>query len=151
MRRRGWTSRWPGRLLASSVGGMVLLAGTLTAHAQARPGPVTGWVRHFAAPLTTVDPAAPLGDLTPLRRAIGDAEVVGLGESTHGVAEEETLKHRTPVGQAEAQAPADRQHVTSDGEAEAGERGPCDGSGVGMAGSHDTSLSARLARSRCNS
>ena len=46
-------------------------------------------------PLTTVDPAAPLGDLTPLRRAIGDAEIVGLGESTHGAAEEETLKHRT--------------------------------------------------------
>lgn len=59
MRRRGWTSRWPRRLLA------------------------------------TVDPAAPLGDLTPLRRAIGDAEIVGLGESTHGAAEEETLKHRT--------------------------------------------------------
>jgi erythromycin esterase-like protein len=95
VRRRGWTSRWPRRLLASGVGGMVLLAGTLTAHAQARPDPVTGWVRHFAAPLTTVDPAAPLGDLTPLRRAIGDAEIVGLGESTHGAAEEETLKHRT--------------------------------------------------------
>ena len=33
MRRRGWTSRWPRRLLASGVGGMVLLAGTLTANA----------------------------------------------------------------------------------------------------------------------
>jgi hypothetical protein len=72
-----------------------VLAGTLTAHAQARPDPVTGWVRHHAAPVSTVDPAAPLGDLTPLRRAIGDAEIVGLGESTHGTAEEEALKHRT--------------------------------------------------------
>ena len=47
MRRRGWTSRWARRLLASVVG--VALAGTLTAHAQARPDPVTGWVRHHAA------------------------------------------------------------------------------------------------------
>jgi erythromycin esterase-like protein len=72
-----------------------VLAGTLTAHAQARPDPVTGWVRHHAVPLDTVDPAATLGDLAPLRRAIGDAEIVGLGESIHGAAEEETLKHRT--------------------------------------------------------
>jgi erythromycin esterase-like protein len=56
---------------------------------------VTGWIRHHAAPLSTVDPAAPLGDLAPLRRSIGDAEIVGLGESTHGAAEEETLKLRT--------------------------------------------------------
>ncbi|HKQ00193.1 MAG TPA: hypothetical protein VJ735_07655 [Actinomycetes bacterium] len=94
---RGWTSRWPRRLLASGVGVVIVLTGTLTAHAhaQARPAPVTGWVRHVATPLATVDPAAPLGDLTPLRRAVGDAEIVGLGESTHGAAEEETLKHRT--------------------------------------------------------
>lgn len=95
MRRRGRISRWPRRLLASGVGAVVVLAGMTTANAQGRPDPVTGWIRHFAAPLTTVDPAAPLGDLTPLRRAIGDAEIVGLGESTHGAAEEETLKHRT--------------------------------------------------------
>jgi erythromycin esterase-like protein len=93
MRRRGWTSRWPRRLLALVVG--VMLAGTLTARAQARPDPVTGWVRDHAVPLDTVDPAAPLGDLAPLRRAIGGAEIVGLGESIHGAAEEETLKHRT--------------------------------------------------------
>ena len=79
----------------AGVGVGVVVAGTLTAHAQARPQPVTGWIRHHAAPLDTVGPAAPLADLTPLRRAIGDAEIVGLGESTHGAAEEETLKHRT--------------------------------------------------------
>jgi erythromycin esterase-like protein len=77
------------------AGGVVLLAGTLPARAEARPQPVTGWVRHHAARLDTVDPAAPLGDLAPLRRTVGDAEIVGLGESVHGAAEELALKHRT--------------------------------------------------------
>ena len=94
MRRRGWISGWSLRVLVPVVG-VVVLAGTLPARAEARPDPVTGWVRHHAAPLTTVDPAAPLGDLTPLRRTTGDAEIVGLGESTHGAAEEIALKHRT--------------------------------------------------------
>jgi erythromycin esterase len=94
MRRRGWIP-WPLRLLASGVGVVVVLAGTATANAQARPDPVAGWVGHHAAPLAGVDPAAPLDDLAPLRQAIGDAEIVGLGESTHGAAEQETLKHRT--------------------------------------------------------
>jgi erythromycin esterase-like protein len=95
MDRRGWTSRWPQRLLAPVVGVMMVLAGTLPAHAQTRPQPVTGWIRHNAAPLNTVDPAAPLDDLVALRRSIGDAAIVGLGESTHGAAQEITLKHRT--------------------------------------------------------
>jgi erythromycin esterase-like protein len=86
--------RWPQRLLAAGAGVVAVLAGTLTAHAQARPQPVTGWIRHHAAPLDTADPAAPLGDLTPLRRAIGDAMIVGLGKSVHGAAEEISLKHR---------------------------------------------------------
>lgn len=56
MDRRGWTSRWPQRLLAPVVGVMMVLvlAGTLPAHARTRPQPVTGWIRHNAAPLNTV-------------------------------------------------------------------------------------------------
>lgn len=94
MDRCGWTSPWPLRLLAPVVGVMVALAGTLTAHARSPQQPVTGWIRHNAAVLKTVDPAAPLDDLAPLRRSIGDAEIVGLGEPVHGAAEEETLKLR---------------------------------------------------------
>ncbi len=75
-----------------SASGAGLLAGALVACAPAQP--VTDWISHNAAPLTTVDPSAPLDDLAPLRRAIGDAEIVGLGESVHGAAEEITLKHR---------------------------------------------------------
>ena len=45
-------------------------------------------------PLATVEPAASMDDLAPLRESVGDAVVVGLGESVHGAAEETTLKHR---------------------------------------------------------
>ncbi|MFI6900780.1 erythromycin esterase family protein [Nonomuraea sp. NPDC050394] len=57
-------------------------------------GPVVDWVKEQAVPLATIDPAAPLDDLAPLARMIGDAKVVGLGESTHGAREEALLKHR---------------------------------------------------------
>ncbi|MGH8963938.1 MAG: erythromycin esterase family protein, partial [Actinomycetes bacterium] len=73
----------------------VALTGLLTACAGDPPPPVPTWVAAHAAPLSTTDPAAPLDDLAlPLREAVGNAEIVGLGESVHGAAEELTLKHR---------------------------------------------------------
>ncbi|MFI6299699.1 erythromycin esterase family protein [Nonomuraea sp. NPDC050790] len=57
-------------------------------------GPVVDWLKEHAVPLATIDPAAPLGDLAPLARMIGDAKIVGLGESTHVAREEALLKHR---------------------------------------------------------
>ncbi|TDD24445.1 erythromycin esterase family protein [Nonomuraea diastatica] len=65
------------------------------AHAAVHGSAVTGWLRRHAAPLAGIDPAAPLTDLAALRPMLGDASVVGLGESTHGAAEETRLKHRT--------------------------------------------------------
>ncbi|MCU1279116.1 MAG: uncharacterized protein JWM53_2662 [bacterium] len=45
--------------------------------------------------LETVDPTATdLSDLEPLRRMVGNAQVVGLGEATHGSAEFFRAKHR---------------------------------------------------------
>ena len=70
-----------------------VLAAALTACAAAPDVP--GWIADRAAPLASADPAAPLDDLEPLRRSVGDAQVVGLGESVHGAAELTTLKHRT--------------------------------------------------------
>jgi erythromycin esterase len=55
---------------------------------------VPGWVAETAEPLATTRPADPLDDLAPLRAAAAGADVVGLGESVHGAAEELTLKHR---------------------------------------------------------
>ncbi len=97
MQRHDHSWWWPWWLIAAAVAVVVVGAGTPTAqagHAGPRAGPVTRWTAHQAAPLDTVDPTAPLDDLASLRRSIGDAEIVGLGESVHGAAEEITLKHR---------------------------------------------------------
>lgn len=78
-RRRGW-------LVAGVLAlGMVAGCGTTT---------VPEWVAANASPLATTRAADPLDDLAPLRAAAADADVVGLGESVHGAAQELTLKHR---------------------------------------------------------
>lgn len=86
--------RWRG-LLAAAIAGTTTLAGGATANATRSTDPVTAWASEHATALTTVDPTAPLTDLAPLRRSVGTASIVGLGESVHGTAEELTLKHRT--------------------------------------------------------
>ncbi|MFC3986976.1 erythromycin esterase family protein [Actinoplanes siamensis] len=45
-------------------------------------------------PLATLDPEADLDDLEPLRALIGDARVVGIGESAHNVPEYQQVRHR---------------------------------------------------------
>ncbi|MFI0480840.1 erythromycin esterase family protein [Actinomadura sp. 9N215] len=89
--------------LAPGVGIAVLLGGAPAANAaqppqSARPsqppGSVERWIARQAVPLATADPSAPLDDLASLRRSVGDAAVVGLGESVHGTAEQTALKLR---------------------------------------------------------
>ncbi|MEV4098916.1 erythromycin esterase family protein [Nonomuraea sp. NPDC049649] len=55
---------------------------------------VTGWLASRVVPLDGLDPRAPVGDLEPLRAALGGVRVVGLGEATHGTREFFLLKHR---------------------------------------------------------
>lgn len=55
---------------------------------------LTHWVRQNGLPLATLDPAAPLDDLEPLRSIIGSARVVGIGECAHHVREFYLLRHR---------------------------------------------------------
>jgi erythromycin esterase len=74
---------------------VVVFAAAPAARAETQGTAVKSWLRKNAAPLGTVDPAAPFADLAALRRSIGDAGIVGLGESTHGAAEVLALKHRT--------------------------------------------------------
>lgn len=59
-----------------------------------RDAAVTAWLRANAMPLTTVDPMDDLSDLRELGRAIGDAQIVGAGEATHGTREHSLFKHR---------------------------------------------------------
>jgi erythromycin esterase-like protein len=96
LRRNDWPRGRKLQLLTIMVAAAVWLAGTGPVQAApSAPRPqVANWIRHHADQLATTDPAAPLDDLAPLRRMVGDAQVVGLGESTHGAREEFTLKHR---------------------------------------------------------
>ncbi|MBO2449530.1 erythromycin esterase family protein [Actinomadura barringtoniae] len=79
---------------AASLTGTATATAATAAGASAEPRPVASWITRNATPLSTIDPRAPLTDLAPLRRTIGDATIVGLGESTHGASEEAKLKHR---------------------------------------------------------
>lgn len=52
------------------------------------------WIREMAFTADTIEPAAPLDDLEPLRGLVGDARVVAIGESAHLGREFYLLRHR---------------------------------------------------------
>ncbi|PSK87348.1 erythromycin esterase [Murinocardiopsis flavida] len=55
---------------------------------------LAAWIKENATTVDTLDPAAPLDDLEPLRELVGDARVVAIGESAHHVQEFYRLRHR---------------------------------------------------------
>ncbi len=55
---------------------------------------VLGWLNARLLPLRTLEPAGSYADLEPLRDFLRGVTIVGLGESTHGVHEFFTVKHR---------------------------------------------------------
>lgn len=55
---------------------------------------VNRWIRHNAIPLRTVINGNGFDDLQPLKKIIGSAHLVALGEATHGTREFFQLKHR---------------------------------------------------------
>ena len=52
------------------------------------------WTREHAIPIETVEAGNGFVDLQPLKKLIGDARIVSLGESTHGSREIYQMKHR---------------------------------------------------------
>lgn len=55
---------------------------------------VLSWIRENAHPLKTVVAESGFDDLQPLKKIIGKARVVSMGESTHGTREIFQMKHR---------------------------------------------------------
>jgi len=54
----------------------------------------TAWLKKAAIPLAGVEAGTGFKDLEPLKKVIGDARIVSLGESTHGTREHFQMKHR---------------------------------------------------------
>jgi erythromycin esterase len=52
------------------------------------------WLKTHCIPIKTSNAESGLEDLEPLRKIIGDAKIVALGENTHGSSEVYTMKHR---------------------------------------------------------
>ncbi len=52
------------------------------------------WLRTTAIPFDTAEPGRGFADLQPLKKVIGSARIVALGEATHGTSEFFKMKHR---------------------------------------------------------
>ena len=61
---------------------------------EGRNGELVCALEEAVDPLDTVDPAAAFDDLDAVHEAVGDADVVGMGESSHGTREFFRWKHR---------------------------------------------------------
>lgn len=84
---------WSGRLTAVAAA-LALAVGTGACSAAAGTDDPVSWIDSTAAPLSTGDLRQPVDDLEPLRNVAGDAVVVGLGESAHGLGEQFVLRQR---------------------------------------------------------
>ncbi|GHO62049.1 hypothetical protein KSC_009410 [Ktedonobacter sp. SOSP1-52] len=71
----------------------LLLANPQPVHA-ATSDDLTGWIQQHAVPFSRAEPGGSDADLQPLRQMIGSAQVVGLGEETHGTHEFFAMKAR---------------------------------------------------------
>jgi len=82
----------PSRIAA--VGLVIVILGSSAAPATQVDQPVVKWLHSHAVRLATVEPETGFEDLKPLRKIVGRARVVLLGEATHGSREFFQLKHR---------------------------------------------------------
>ena len=74
---------------------LFLVVAVVVLSAQTRQeAAVAEWVRSTAIRLRTVEAGHGFADLQPLKRVVGNARIVSLGEATHGTREFFQLKHR---------------------------------------------------------
>ena len=78
--------------MVRSVIAILVVGLSVLSDAQAPSAPE--WVRTNAIRLATVEAGHGFDDLQPLKRIIGTARMVTLGEATHGSREFFQLKHR---------------------------------------------------------
>src|SRR6185295_6792181 len=71
-----------------------VLASLTAAQPPAIPSQATTWSKERAIPFSTPQSGHGFDDLQPLKKVIGDARIVSLGEPTHGTREAFQMKHR---------------------------------------------------------
>src|SRR5262245_44123546 len=77
------------------IGHWVEVALALVVPALARKDkPVVDWLRTHAIPLQTPEASRGFADMQALKKVVGNARIVALGEATHGTREFFQLKHR---------------------------------------------------------
>ncbi|WP_420455567.1 erythromycin esterase family protein [Rubrivirga sp.] len=74
-------------LAVAALAALFPLPTTAQDRASEPPPEVVDWIRAHAVPLAGADPALPDDDLDALDALLGDAQVIGLGEGTHGTSE----------------------------------------------------------------
>jgi erythromycin esterase-like protein len=77
-----------------SIAGESQVNGALPDRDQANADTARNWLRASAIRLSTVEAGHGFTDMQPLKKVIGDARIVSLGEATHGSREFFQLKHR---------------------------------------------------------
>lgn len=77
-----------------ALAALLLCCGALPAVAQEAPDATVAWIKERAVPIKTPEAGNGFEDLQPLKKIIGDARIVSLGESTHGSREIFQMKHR---------------------------------------------------------
>src|SRR5579864_4688137 len=73
---------------------LVVLAMVAIVSPRASAQQPVDWIRKNAIPLQTVEAGNGFSDMQPLKKIVGEARIVALGEATHGTREFFQLKHR---------------------------------------------------------
>ena len=55
---------------------------------------ISDWLKQNSIPIKYIEAGNSFSDLQPLKKTLQDAQVIGLGEATHGTHEFFTIKHR---------------------------------------------------------